>query len=200
MLVLFQNTWALSNVVMVPVPTNRLRTLTPNPKPILIAMKKVLLFRLLLLFPLIVLSACNPAEPLIYDPMNWTPVRDEAQVWKSVVDGAEIHVFRQTVQDQQAHSFRLHFELFNKTKSVLTLPATAKLASGDALIDGQIIRLFSPEGLTISAGEYTEFAAVFDLAQSAEETLTESLKITFTLLGDNLVEMQFNLTLGQVKP
>jgi len=162
-------------------------------------MNKVFHLGFLSLALVLSLAACRPSGPLAYDPVNWTKSETGDQTWLFVSDGLELRSFRQIQQDPQKTTFRANFELFNKSANSVRLDDVATLDTRGQLFQGQLFRLFTPDNAALAAGEYTEFAAVFDLGQPVGDIFQDRLRITFNLFGPNDKTTPVELVLRRVK-
>lgn len=162
-------------------------------------MNKVFHLGFLSLALVLSLAACRPSEPLVYDPVNWTESETGDQTWFFASGGLELRSFRQIQQDPRKTTFRVDFELDNQSSNTVRLDDVTTLDTRGQLFQGQIFRLFTPDNAVLAAGDYTEFAAVFDLGQPVGDVFQDRLRITFNLFGPNDETTPVELVLRRVK-
>ena len=149
---------------------------------------------------LLVLAACDTPSPLIYEPTNWQRVQGEDFAWQSNWGKVEIRSYRQVGEDDRWPSFRVEFEIYNNSAAAITFVESATLETRDRAHAGTMVRLFSPEGLTVKAGDYAQTAAVFEFPQPAREMLGETVRVTFSAAQSGKDRQRFVLELARAKP
>jgi hypothetical protein len=129
----------------------------------------------------LILAACMPASPLIYEPSNWKADEADDGAWITDCAGAELRTYRKIIKDVRSRSFRLELEIANRSGNSIIVDKNAELTGGDHQYTGTVFRLFSQEGTSVSDGEYSEFAVLFDLEAPAAEALSNRVRIIVSI-------------------
>lgn len=149
---------------------------------------------------LLVLAACDAPTPLIYEPTKWQRVQGEDFAWQSNWGKVEIRSYRQIREDDRWPSYRVEFEIYNNSSAAITFVESATLETRDRTHVGTLVRLFSPEGLKVKAGDYAQTAAVFEFPQPAREMMGETVRVTFYAAQSGKGRQRFVLELARAKP
>ena len=147
---------------------------------------------------ILALAACAPQRSVVFEPANWQQVPNETMAWFRRLEEIEVRSYRQVSEDDRQKTLRIDFEVTNSSEKGIHIERTARLENGGGFVEGEMIRLFSSEGLAVKAGEYAEVAAIFNIGKPLHEALANRLTIAFdTRLHDGRQE-EFALVLVRI--
>ncbi len=146
----------------------------------------------------VAISACAPPRIMVYDPADWQFLANEETGWFDHCLGVEIRTYRTTIGDEHQQFFRQEFEILNTTASDVELAAATILRTGGKDYSGEMVRLYSPQGQLVGAGDYAEFAAIFELEYSASAALDQRIEIQFAV-GNSALDRE-SCVLRLVRP
>ena len=129
----------------------------------------------------LILAACTPASPLIYEPSNWKADEADDGAWITNCADAELRSYRKIIEDFRSRFFRLELEIVNRSGDFIIVDKSAEFAGGGRQYTGTVFRRFSQEGNSVSDGEYSEFVVLFDLEAPAGEALSNRVKIVVSI-------------------
>ena len=145
------------------------------------------------------LTACGPQQPVIYEPANWQQVPNDTMAWFRQSEEIEVRCYRQVSEDARRKTLRVNFEVTNSRGENIRIERAARLENGTVFVEGEMIRLFSPDGLTVKPGEYAEFAAIFEIGSPLHDALADRLTVAFTTRLHDGREEQFALVLVRTR-
>ena len=101
--------------------------------------------------------------------------------WFRRFEEIEVRSYRQVSEDGSQKTLRVDFEVTNSSAKSIQIERAARLDNGGRFVEGEMIRLFSPQNTSVKAGEYAEFAAVFEIGKSLHGALADRLRIAFNI-------------------